>query len=227
MLLGVHLEEPAEHGAADQGELLGVVLERPDEGGLGEAQVQERAQEVQELGHAAVPEGLGDGRAERIARLLGVGAFDDPEACAQDALHDAEGRSVLAARPPVGAHPALALTHPRQELGDQSALADAGAADERDGLGALVGDGATEGLVELAQLRPAPDERGADEGRGGERTTRAGRRQGHGRGPSSGTGERAYTTATYMLNVCCDDSPTPPDPPSNATRPVDSLRACR
>ncbi len=136
-----------------------ILLDGLDERRLGKLQVEERAEEVEELRHALVPERVRDGLAKGLLRRLRLGSLDDPEPRTEDPLHDAERRPAFARRRAIDADTPLSLVHPRRELVDEARLADARAPDDRDRLRLLLGQGARERFVELAHLGAAPDER--------------------------------------------------------------------
>ncbi|MCZ7678780.1 MAG: hypothetical protein M5U28_08420 [Sandaracinaceae bacterium] len=84
-----------------------------------------------------------------------------PKRAREDARDDAVRRPALVRHAAEGARLALAGRDAREELRDEARLADAGAADDADGLGGARGDGAGERLIELAELALAADERRA------------------------------------------------------------------
>jgi hypothetical protein len=114
---------------------------------------------MEELGDAAIAERLAHLLAELLARGLRIAALDDTEAPLEDALHDAERRPVLAARPSEGADVTVPVAHAGEELVHEPRLADARAAEDGDDLGRLGGERPRESLVEFAELEAAADER--------------------------------------------------------------------
>jgi hypothetical protein len=121
-LARVGLEEAAQDRAADARELLFVGLERLRERRLGEAHVEVRAEEVEELGDAAIFEELGDLGAQELARGREVGLVGDAEEGAQDALDDAVRGAALVREATERARLSLAGGDAREELGDEAVL---------------------------------------------------------------------------------------------------------
>ncbi len=166
--LGVELEEAAQHRARDA-LLLARILGQGDGADEGVvppirgAQIEVAAEEVLDLGHAAIGEDAGELRAHLLVAARFVVALVDAEAIAQDARDErvaagaGDSATAIDARPPGGAR-RLAREQARQPLGHQARLARALRADDGDQLRRLVLDGAREDAVELRELRLASDE---------------------------------------------------------------------
>jgi len=158
ILARVLLEEPLQDRAPDLLELLRMLLHGIEEGVVGEPDVHERAEEVEELGDPPVPEEIRDLPAELILDLRGLEALEDSETGPEDPREDAKRPSLGLRDAAVDLEVLVLGPGTAEELGQDARLADPVVADDRDHRGLLLLHDLPEQVLEVLQLAGPPDD---------------------------------------------------------------------